>query len=142
MRWVNRILLWGIVLWAGTTGAQDRVSVNGGVDLRWVHATGEPSYLNGGLGKVRFDSEHDGIRFGRAFLAPNWRVTDIVTVRAVVDAYGDHDRNPVDLSEFYVDVRPFPTTSVRWHARIGSSRSIWTAIPPWAPTRPAMISFT
>jgi hypothetical protein len=119
-RWANQILFWSAVLWAGASGAQDRLSVVGDVDLRWVHATGDLSYLNGGLGKLRFDSEHDGIRFGRAFLAPTWRVTDIVTVRAVVDAYGDHDRNPVDLSEFYVDVRPFPTSSVRWHARVGA----------------------
>ena len=120
MRWLDQTLLWSVVLWASAPGAQDRLNVSGDVDLRWVHATGDPSYLDGGLGKLRFDPEHEGIRFGRAFLAPNWRVTDIVAVRAVVDAYGDHDRNPVDLSEFYVDVRPFPTTAVRWHARIGA----------------------
>ncbi|HLZ96454.1 MAG TPA: hypothetical protein VKP66_00825 [Steroidobacteraceae bacterium] len=120
MRWMNRTLLWSAVLWASAAGAQDRVSMNGSVDLRLVHATGDPSYLNGGLGALRFDPEHDGVRFGRAFLAPKWRLTDVVTVRAVIDAYGDHDRNPVDLSEFYLDVRPFPTSSIRWHARIGA----------------------
>jgi hypothetical protein len=120
MRRVKPILLWGVVLWASAAGAQDRLSVNGGVDLRWVHATGDSSYLNGGLGKLRFDPEHEGSQFGRAFLAPNWRVTDIVTVHAVIDAYGDHDRNPVDISEFFLDVRPFPTTSVRWRARVGA----------------------
>src|SRR5712671_2472009 len=120
MRWLDQTLLWSVVLWASAAGAQDRLNVSGDVDLRWVHATGDPSYLNGGLGKLRFDPEHEGIRFGRAFLSANWRVTDIVAVRAVVDAYGDHDRNPVDLSEFYVDVRPFPTTAVRWRARIGA----------------------
>jgi hypothetical protein len=120
MRWVNQTLLCSVVLWASAVGAQDRVSVNGDFDLRWVHATGDPSYLNGGLGVLRFDPEHEGIEFGRAFLAPNFRVTDIVAVRAVIDAYGDHDRNPVDLSELYIDVRPFPTTAIRWHARVGA----------------------
>jgi hypothetical protein len=120
MRWLDQTLLWSVVLWANAAGAQDRLNVSGDVDLRWVHATGDLSYLNGGLGKLRFDPDHEGIRLGRAFLAPNWRVTDIVAVRAVIDAYGDHDRNPVDLSEFYVDLRPFPTTAVRWHARIGA----------------------
>src|SRR5260370_36827129 len=120
MRWLDPTLLWSVVLWASAAGAQDRVNVSGDVDLRWVHATGDPSCLNGCLGKLRFDPEHEGIRFGRAFLAPNWRVNDIVAVRAVIDAYGDHDRNPVDLSEFYLDVRPFPSTAVRWHARIGA----------------------
>jgi hypothetical protein len=120
MRWVNQTLLCSVVLWASAVGAQDRVSVNGDFDLRWVHATGDPSYSNGGLGVLRFDPEHEGIEFGRAFLAPNFRVTDIVAVRAVIDAYGDHDRNPVDLSELYIDVRPFPTTAIRWHARVGA----------------------
>src|SRR3981189_2530818 len=105
MRRANQTLLWGVALWASVAGAQDRLSVSGDVDLRWVHATGDPSYLNGGLGKLRFDPEHEGIQFGRAFLAPNLRLTDIVTVRAAVDAYGDHDRNPVALSEFSLDVR-------------------------------------
>src|ERR1700736_5590567 len=119
MHWVKRIFLWSVAICAGSAGAQDRVNISGGVDARWVHATGDLSYLNGGLGTLRFDPEHEGIQFGRAFLAPKVRVTDIVTVRAVIDAYGDHDRNPVDISEFYLDVRPFPTTSVRWHARVG-----------------------
>ena len=120
MRWVNQILLWTVALWPCTAEAQDRFGVNGDVDLRWVHATGSPSYLNGGLGTLRFDAEHEGIRLGRVFLAPNWRVTDTVSVHAVMDAYGDHDRNPVDVSEFYLEVRPFPTTSVRWRARVGA----------------------
>jgi hypothetical protein len=113
-------LLCSVALWASSAGAQDRLSVYGGVDLRWVHATGDPSYLNGGPGKLRFDPGHEDVQFGRAFVAPSWRVTDIVAVRAVIDAYGGRDRNPVDLSEFYLDIRPFPTTSIRWHARIGA----------------------
>src|SRR5258708_25435022 len=117
MRWLDQTLLWSVVLWASAAGAQDRLNVSGDVDLRWVHATGDPSYLNGGLGKLRFDPEHEGIRFGRAFLAPNWRVTDIVAVRAGVDAYGDHARNPADLSQLYVDRGPVPRTAVPCCAR-------------------------
>jgi hypothetical protein len=120
MRWVSQTLLCSVVLWTSAAAAQDRVSVNGDFDVRWVHAVGDLSYVNGGLGVLRFDPEHEGIEFGRAFLAPTLRVTDVVAVRAVVDAYGDHDRNPVDLSEFYLDVRPFPTTAIRWRARVGA----------------------
>jgi hypothetical protein len=110
----------GLSLWAGNAAAQDRFSVDGDLDLRWVNLSGEASSLADGLGVVRFDPDHDGLRLGRAFLAPNWRVSDTVFVHAVIDAYGDHDRSPVDLSEFYVDVRPFPTTAVRWRARMGA----------------------
>lgn len=60
------------------------------------------------------------MRVGRAFLARSLRVSDIVTLRAVIDAYGDHDRNPIDLSEAWAEIRPFPSHSIRWQARIGA----------------------
>lgn len=122
MRWSRHCLIWSVVLWAtaGAVTAQDRLSVNGDIDLRWVHATGDTSYLSGGLGVLRFDPEHEGVQLGRAYLAPNWRVTDIVTLHAVFDAYGDHGGNPADVSEFFLDVRPFPTSSIRWRARVGT----------------------
>jgi len=120
MRWMYCLLLFGISLWPAGAGAQDRLSVTGDVDLRWVHSSGDLSFLNGGPGILRFDPEHDGIRFGRAFLAPNWRISDLVTLHAVFDAYGDHERHPVDASEFYFEVRPFPTSSIRWRARVGA----------------------
>jgi hypothetical protein len=100
--------------------AQDRFTLDGDLDVRWVHATGEPSFMNGGLGILRFDPEHEGLELGRAFLAPTWRIADIVSLHAVLDTYGDHNRNPVDISEFYLSVRPFPTGPVRFSARIGA----------------------
>ncbi|HEV7612313.1 MAG TPA: hypothetical protein VGO37_10585 [Steroidobacteraceae bacterium] len=105
---------------AGSAMAGDQLDVIGMLDVRWINATGETSYLNGGLGALRFDPDHEGFRLGRAFLAPRLRLTDTVTLHTVIDAYGDHDRNPVDLSEFWAEVRPFPTSPLRWRARIGA----------------------
>ncbi len=120
MRWAHLLLSICALLCAAGAQAQDRVSVSGDVDLRWVHATGETSYLNGGLGILRFDPQHEDVQFGRAFLAPTFRLTDVVSVHAALNAYGDYGGNPADLSEFYLDIRPFPTTSVRWRARVGA----------------------
>ena len=117
---MRRWLYLGAVLWTGFAAAGDRLDVIGELDVRWINATGETSYLNGGLGTLRFDPDHQGLRLGRAVLAPRLRLTDVVTLHAVIDAYGDHDRNPVDFSEFWAEVRPFPTNSVRWRARIGA----------------------
>jgi hypothetical protein len=100
--------------------ADDRLDVVGAADVRWVHESGVASFLNGGLGTLRFDPDHQDLRFGRAFLAPRLRLTDTVSLHGVIDAYGDHDRNPLDLSEFWVDVRPFPRNAIRWHAKIGA----------------------
>lgn len=107
-------------LWAHSAVAADELNITGQVDLRWVHATGDLSYLNGGLGTLRFDPDHDDLRLGRAFLATRWRLSDIVTLHSVLDAYGDHDRNPVDVSEFWADIRPYPTGPLRWQARVGA----------------------
>jgi hypothetical protein len=109
-----------VLLCASGALAQDRLNVTGDLDLRWVHATGDTSYLNGGSGILRFDPNHEGVEFGRAFIAPTLRLTDTVTLHAVLDAYGDYGGNPVDLSEFYLDVRPFPTSFIRWRARVGA----------------------
>jgi hypothetical protein len=120
MRGLRHGLLVSVLLFAGAAAAQDRLDVAGDIDLRWVHATGDTSYLNGGLGVLRFDPNHEGVELGRAFVAPTLRISDIVTLHAVFDAYGDYGGNPVDVSEFYLDVRPFPTNSVRWRARVGA----------------------
>jgi hypothetical protein len=107
-------------LWAHSGMAGDRLDLTGQLDMRWVGATGETSYLNGGLGALRFDPDHEGLRLGRAFLASRLRLTDIVTLHMVLDSYGDHDRNPIGLSECWAEIRPFPTSALRWHARIGA----------------------
>jgi hypothetical protein len=120
MRCARALFCVGLVLWTAGAHAQERLSVSGDVDLRWVRATGESSYLNGGLGILRFDPQHEDTQVGRAFLASTLRLTDVVSVHAALDAYGDYGGNPADLSEFYLDIRPFPTTSVRWRARVGA----------------------
>jgi hypothetical protein len=114
------LLIASCLLGSSISLADDRFTMDGDLDVRWVHATGDPSFLNGGLGILRFDPDHEGLELGRAFLAPNWRINDVVTLHAVADTYGDHNRNPVDLSEFYFVVQPFPTGAVRWRARVGA----------------------
>jgi hypothetical protein len=120
MKWWRCLWCPSACLLAGFASAGDQLNVTGVLDLRWIHAQAATSYLNGGMGALRFDPDHDGVRLGRAFIAARLRLTDIVTLHTVVDAYGDHDRNPVDMSEFWAEVRPFPTNSLRWRARVGA----------------------
>ena len=62
MRLIRALGLMSAILWSSLGIAQERLNVVGELDLRWVDATGPPSYLYGGLGALRFDSEHDGLR--------------------------------------------------------------------------------
>jgi hypothetical protein len=89
------------------------------IDLRAVASDGLTSYLEGGGGKLRFDADHDGVRIGRIFLDYRGRLTDTLTARATINTYGDHDNNPVDVTEAYLDWRPFPAHGWRWHAKLG-----------------------
>ncbi len=110
-----------LVAWCARAAAGgDQLALDGELDLRWLHSSAEPSFLNGGVGTLRFDPGHEDVRLGRAFLAPRLRISDTVTLHAVVDAYGDHDRNPVDLSELWAEWRPFPTGAVRFRTRVGA----------------------
>ncbi|HLW24937.1 MAG TPA: hypothetical protein VKT22_11315 [Steroidobacteraceae bacterium] len=98
----------------------DRLDVTGELDLRWVDSDASRSFLEGGLGALRYDSEHQGVRLGRAMLAPRLRLTDILTLHAVIVDYGDGSDNGVNMSELYLDLRPFPTSPVRWRVRTGA----------------------
>ena len=89
------------------------------LDLRLVESDASPSFLEGGLGRQRFDPDHDGLRLGRAFIAARLRLADTVTAQVVAGSYGDDDRNPVDLTEAYFDYRPYPDGPWRWRLRGG-----------------------
>src|SRR5215213_5166781 len=81
--------------------AGDRVELRAELDLRLVNSQATPSFLEGGLGRQRFDGEHEGLRLGRAFATARVRIGDTVTANAVLGTYGDHDKNPIDLTEAY-----------------------------------------
>jgi hypothetical protein len=69
------------------------------VDLRAVASDATQSRLTGGLGKLRFDSDQDGVRLG--YVRLGYRADPTETLHFSVDAYayGDHDVNTLDLTE-------------------------------------------
>ncbi len=117
---MRRALALLLLLAAAGAAADDRLALTGELDVRLVHATGVTSFLDGGAGVLRFDPEHEGVRLGRAFLAARLRLLDTLTLHTVADAYGDHDRHPLDLSEAWLEWRPFPVSAVRLRGRFGA----------------------
>jgi hypothetical protein len=103
-------------LLAGPAGAVDWQLA---LDARLVHSDGEQSFLNGGLGKVRFDSEHDGLRLGRVRLEAVQTLGETFDIRASASAWGDHDKTPVDITEAFLTYRPYPRSAWRGKIRAG-----------------------
>jgi hypothetical protein len=113
-------LLLVLLAWAAIGPALAGNEFDLGADVRAIDADGEPSYLNGGLGKLRFDPGHDGLQLG--YLRAGWHPTlgQIVHVDVEAVAYGDHARNPIDLTEAYAEIRPFPTGPWRSRVKLGA----------------------
>jgi len=89
-------------------------------DLRLVGASGQTSWLNGGLGKLRFDEDHDGLRLGQLRFAYRGNPTETLRFTAEAFAYGDDDVNAVDLTEIFLSWRPVPQSLWRSEVKLGA----------------------
>lgn len=89
-------------------------------DLRAVGASGQTSYLNGGLGKLRFDEDHDGLRLGSLRFGYRANPSETLRFTAEVFAYGDHDVNAIDLTELVLSWRPVPHSLWRSELKAGA----------------------
>jgi hypothetical protein len=104
------------------------------LDLRLVDSHGQESWSQGGFGTLRFDGEHDGLRLGQLSLALRQDFTDTLRLNLDAVAYGDHDRNAVDLTEAYVEWRPWPSEHWRSRAKLGAFHpeiSFENVLPSW-----------
>jgi hypothetical protein len=90
------------------------------IDLRYVDTDVEQSFTSGGLGLGRFDVDHDELQLGRAFLDYRGRLAETLDLHVTLDAYGDADKNPVDVSEAYLEWRPYPSSNWRWRTKVGA----------------------
>jgi hypothetical protein len=90
------------------------------VDLRAVSSDATASRLAGGLGKLRYDQQHDGLRLGYLRLGYRVDVTQTLRVTAEGVAYGDHDVNALDLTEMFAEWRPIPASAWRSRLKFGA----------------------
>lgn len=99
---------------------EDKHEFHGQVDVRWVATDVERSFTDGGLGLGRFDQGHEDLQFGRGFLDYRGRLAETIDLQVTLDAYGDADKNPIDLSEAFLEWRPYPSAGWRWRTRLGA----------------------
>ena len=90
------------------------------VDMRAVAGSSSLSRPDGGLGKLRYDESHDGLRLGVARLGFRGDITPTLRVTAESVAYADRDVNPLDLTELYAQWRPIPKSLWRSSLKVGA----------------------
>jgi hypothetical protein len=95
--------------------------LHGQIDLRGV-AVDSPlaSFTHDGLGLLRFDEQHDGLQLGRLVLDFTGPLTQTLRAHVTASATADGDQNPIDLTEAFVEWRPYPDSRWRWRTRLGA----------------------
>ena len=115
MRALSALML---ALLPALAGAEGQLDLS--VDLRLVAADARTSYLDGGLGKLRFDEDHDGLQIGRLRAAWNQPIGEKLNLRIDASLWRLDDHNAFDLTEAYLEYRPYPIAGWRSRIKIGA----------------------
>lgn len=125
VRWLLRagtgLLLAGTL--ASNASAQSEPAnyrLDAGVDLSYIDANGHPSWLEGSAGKLRFDSDNDGLLLSRGFVDYDLRVADTLTASINAELYLEDFSSTFDLTEAYLEWRPVPRSANRYRLKVGA----------------------
>jgi hypothetical protein len=90
------------------------------LDLRAVNSDGRESFLDNGQGKLRFDRDHEGIQLGRLRAALDQPLGEVFSAHVEASVWDADDKNPIDLTEAYLEYRPYPRAGLRSRVRLGA----------------------
>ena len=90
------------------------------LDVRAVASNGRPSFLADDQGKLRFDEDHQGLRLGRLRMALDQPLGELFAVHVDASAWDGDDKNPIDLTEAWLEFRPYPRGGYRTRLRLGA----------------------
>ena len=100
-----------------------RDAFSGLIDLRVAGVDGQPSFLQGGFGKLRFGGKSDGGIDGHATLADAalvWQPQFTWALGATIDAeHQEGQTNAVDLVQAFLSYRPAPVAGIKVSAKAG-----------------------
>jgi hypothetical protein len=116
---MRALALVALMLTATAAAAEDGLDLQ--VDLRLIASDGRTSYLDGGLGKLRFDEDHDGLQIGRLRGAWSQEFGERWNVHADVSLWRWDDATRFDLTEAYLEFRPYPSEGWRSRLTVGAS---------------------
>lgn len=109
-----------IIVAAGAWNTARAQSLEASIDLRLVDSEATRSYLEGGLGTLRYSDPQSGIELGRARLAVGIPIGQVLELKVDGSAWRDGDRNPFDLTEAYLEFRPYPFAGIRARIKVGA----------------------
>ena len=89
------------------------------LDTRLVTSDAYPSFMDGGLGTVRFGSDDSGLRLGRARFAVTQPLGELFSAHLDASVFDDKDRSALGVTEAYLLFRPYPRAGYRFRLKAG-----------------------
>lgn len=106
---------------AGAHAESSPYEFEGYADLRMVSVDSPlQSFMNGGLGLLRFDEDHDGLQLGRLALDFGGPLTESLRAHATMIATDGGENSAIDLTEAFVEWRPYPQSQWTWRTKLGA----------------------
>jgi hypothetical protein len=90
------------------------------LDVRAVSSDGRESFLDNGQGKLRFDADHQGMQLGRIRAAWNQPIGELFFAHVEASTWDNDDKNPIDLTEAWIEYRPYPRAGFKPRLRLGA----------------------
>jgi hypothetical protein len=90
------------------------------LDARAVAVDARPSFLDGGLGKLRYGAGNSGVDLGRLRFALTGAWGETLRYNVDASAWSVSDTNPIDLTEAYLEWRPVPRSMWRSRLKLGA----------------------
>ena len=105
---------------AAQSEGKDRHAIETSIELSYIDVSGYPSWTEGSVGKLRYDSQNDGLVMSRAFIDYQALVTDTLNAHASLELYDDDLGALVDFTEAYLEWRPVPRSANRYRLKVGA----------------------
>jgi hypothetical protein len=124
-------------LWVLLAAWPALVAANGfdaSADVLAVASDGTRSFLDNGLGDLRFDAHHEGIQLDHARLGYRGDLAETVHFTVEAISYADRQGNPLDLTAAFAELRPFPHGPWRSRLKVGAFYapiSMENRLPGW-----------
>jgi hypothetical protein len=89
-------------------------------DMRLVDSDGQRSLFDGGLGTLRYDSDHEGLQIGRLRAAFTEPLGEVWALKLDASYWGQDETHSTGITEAYLEYRPYPVDGWRTRVRFGA----------------------